>query len=46
MECNLADFNLPDGGTIDVIFILRSMQEEYNAIKKVVYVFCGPRESS
>ena len=32
--------------TIVAVFILRGMQEEYHAKwKKVVYVFCGPRES-
>ena len=37
---------MPERGTIDAVFILRRMQEEYHAKgKKVVYVFCGPRES-
>ena len=32
-------------GTIDAVFILRRMQEEYYAKgKKVVYVSCRPRE--
>ena len=31
--------------TIDAVFIMRRMQEEYHAKgKKVVYVLCGPRE--
>ena len=37
---------MPERGTIDAIFILRRMQEEYHTKgKKIVYVFCGPRES-
>ena len=33
-------------GTIYAAYILRRMQEEYHVKgKKVVYVFCGPRES-
>ena len=37
---------MPMRGTIDAVFILRRMQEEYHAKgKKVVYVFCGPRAS-
>ena len=31
--------------TIDAVYILRRMQEEIHAKRKVVYVFCGPRES-
>ena len=31
-------------GTIDAVFILRRVQEEYHAIG-VAYVFCGSRES-
>ena len=35
---------MPERGTIDAVFILRRLQEEYHAKgKKVVYVFCGPR---
>ena len=35
-----------DKGTVDAIFILRRLQEEYHAKgKKVVYVFCWHRES-
>ena len=36
---------MPERGSIDAIFILRRMQEEYHAKgNKVVYVFCGSRE--
>ena len=36
---------MSERGTIDAVFILRTLQEEYHAYrKKVVYVFCGPRE--
>ena len=41
MKCNLAC----ERGAIDAVFILKRMQEEYHVLKKVVYVFCGPRES-
>ena len=35
----------PEKGTIDVMFILRRVQEEYHAKgKKVIYVFCGSGE--
>ena len=38
--------SMSEKGTIDAVFILGRMQEEYHADgKKVVYVFCGPRES-
>ena len=37
---------MPKRGTIDAVFILGRMQEEYHAKgKTVVYVFCGPSES-
>ena len=37
---------MPERATIDAVFILRRMQEEcYAGGKKLVYVFCGPRES-
>ena len=36
---------MPERGTIGAVFILRRMQEEYHAKKKVVYVLCGPRDS-
>ena len=33
-------------GTIDAVFIMRSLQKEYHAKgKKVVYESCGPRKS-
>ena len=36
---------MPERGTIDAVFILKRMQEEYHAkARKVVCVFCGPRE--
>ena len=36
---------MPERGTIDAVFILRRLQEEYDAKeKKVVYVLCGLRE--
>ena len=41
MKSNLA---LCLRGTIDTVFILRRLQEEYHAKGKNVYVFCGPRE--
>ena len=37
---------MPGRATIDALFILRRLQEENCAKIKVVYVFCGPRESS
>ena len=37
---------MSDKGTINAVFIFRRMQEEYHAkVKKVVYVFCGPKEN-
>ena len=36
---------MPERGTIDAVFILRRLQEEHHAKKKVVYVFCGPSDS-
>ena len=37
---------MPEKGTIDAVFVLRSKQEDNHAKgKKVVYVFCGRRES-
>ena len=42
MKCQLA---LCLTGTIDAVFILRRLQEEYHAKGKKLYVFCGPRES-
>ena len=37
---------MPERGTIDAVFMLRRLQKEYcTRGKKVVYVFCGPRES-
>ena len=35
---------MPERGTIDAVFILRRMQEEYHAKGKKLCVFCGPRE--
>ena len=36
---------MPERGTIDAVFILRRLHEEYHAKgKKIVYVLCGPRE--
>ena len=29
---------MPDGGTIDAVFILRRMQEEYHAKEKTLYM--------
>ena len=38
---------MSERGTIYAVFIMRWMQEEYHAKgKKVVYVFCEPRENS
>ena len=37
---------MSERGTINVVFILRRMQEEYHAKGKKLYVFHGPRESS
>ena len=37
---------MPERGTIDAVFILRRMQEEYHGEGKTLYVFCRPRESS
>ena len=31
--------------TIDAVFILGRLQEDYHAKGKSIYVFCGPRES-
>ena len=36
---------MPERGTIDAVFILRRMEEEYHAKRKKLSVFCGPRES-
>ena len=36
---------MPERGTIDTVFILVSLQEEYHAKGRIVYVLCGPRES-
>ena len=37
---------MPERGTICAVFILRMMHKEYHAKgKKIVYVFCGSRES-
>ena len=36
---------MPVRGTVNAVFILRRLQEEYHAKGKVVYVHCGPRES-
>ena len=33
---------MPERGTIDAVFILRRMQEEYRAKGKRLYVFCEP----
>ena len=35
---------MPERGSIDAVFILRRMQEEYHAKGYKLYVFCGPRE--
>ena len=38
---------MPERITIDAVFILRRLQEEYHAVgKNVAYLFCGSRESS
>ena len=36
---------MPERGTIDAVFILRRMQEEYRAKGKKLCVLCGPGES-
>ena len=36
---------MPDRGAIDVVFILRRLQEKYPAKGKKLYLFCGPRKS-
>ena len=36
---------MPEKGTIDAVFILRRMQEEYHAKRKNLYVFCKHIES-
>ena len=36
---------MSERGTIDAVFILRRLQEEYYAKGKKLYVFCGLRES-
>ena len=36
---------MPERGSIDAVFILRRMQEEYHAKGKKLYMFCGPREN-
>ena len=35
----------PERGTIDAVFILRRLQEEYHAKGNKLYVFCGPRKN-
>ena len=35
---------MPGKGTIDAVFILRRLQEEYRAKGKKLHVFCGFRE--
>ena len=36
---------MPEKGTIDAVVLLTSLQEEYHAKRKGVYVYCGSRES-
>ena len=36
---------MSERGTIDAVFILRWMQEEYHSKGKKLYVFCVPRVS-
>ena len=36
---------ITDRGTRDTVFIMRRMQEQNHAKRKVVYVFCGLREN-
>ena len=36
---------MPERRTIDAVFIMSRMQEEYHAKGKTLYVFCGPREN-
>ena len=37
--------SIPERGTVDAVFILRKLQEEYYDKEKKLYMFCGPRES-
>ena len=36
---------VPESEGIHAVFILRGMQEEYQAKGRKFYMFCGPRES-
>ena len=36
---------MPELGTIDAVFILSKLQEEYHAKGRKLYMSCGPRES-
>ena len=36
---------MSEKGTIDAVFIMRRLQEEYHAKEKTLDVFCGSRES-
>ena len=42
---NMQFFFLPGKRTTDGIFIMRQVQEKYQAKKKIYYTFCGFREA-